>query len=202
MNLRMPPLQIGLLAVLLAAAGCGRAPAVRPVPPNAVVLAFGDSLTAGTGADAGEAYPDALQQLLRRPVINAGQPGELSGAGLARLPRLLDEHHPALVILCHGGNDLLRQMPRAETMRHLEAMLRLLHERDIDVILLGVPAPGLLARPPDFYRDLARRHRVPYDGKTLPRILSDRTLKSDPIHPNAAGYRQLAEAVARLVPPP
>ena len=200
MKTRLHAIGIGLLATLLAAAGCGRAPAVRPLAPDAVILAFGDSLTAGTGAEAGESYPDVLQARLQRTVVNAGRPGELSSDGLARLPRLLEQHRPALVVLCHGGNDFLRQLPRPETERHLAAMIRLLRERDIDVILLGVPAPGLLARPPPLYRDLARRQRVPYDGKILPRILSDPALKSDPIHPNAAGYRQLAEGIARLVP--
>ena len=201
-SFRMHVMGAGLLAALLAATGCGRAPALRPLPPDAVVLAFGDSLTSGTGAEPGETYPDVLQQLIRRRVVNAGRPGELSADGLRRLPRLLDEHQPALVILCHGGNDLLRQRPRAETERHLDAMIQLLRARNIDIILLGVPAPGLRPRPPPFYRDLARRHRIPCDDDILPRILADRALKSDPIHPNAAGYRQLAEAVARRIPPP
>lgn len=199
----MPTLGTGLLAALLAAAGCGRTPpALQPLAPEAVVLAFGDSLTSGSGAEPGEAYPEVLQQLIRRRVVNAGRPGEFSRDGLARLPRLLDEYQPALVILCHGGNDLLRQLPRAETERHLDAMIQLLRARHIGIILLGVPAPGLFARPPPFYRKLAHRHRLPYEGDVLPRILADPALKSDPIHPNAAGYRQLAEAVARLLPAP
>ncbi len=183
-------------------AACSRAPALRPLAPEAVILAFGDSLTAGTGAEPGESYPDILQQILGRPVINAGVPGELSGDGLARLPALVATHRPALVILCHGGNDLLQRRDPQELRRHLERMIQLLHAQEIDVLLIGVPAPGLFLRPAHVYRDLARTYRLPYAGPVLSDILADRSLTSDPAHPNAAGYRKLAAALARRIATP
>ena len=68
-----------------------------------------------------------------------------------------------------------------------------------DVILIGVPRPGLLLRVPSFYRQIADKNGIPCDSKTLARILSSPSLKSDYVHPNAAGYRRLAESVAALI---
>jgi len=189
---------LSLLALL--AAGCReRTPQLQPLAASDTVLAFGDSLTYGTGAGSDESYPARLEQLIRRPVINAGVPGEVTEAGLSRLPALLDRYRPALLILCHGGNDLLRRSGEEQAAENLRAMVRLARERGVEVVLLGVPKPGLSLAPPDFYAGIAREFDLPYDADTLSDILADRSRKSDYIHPNALGYRQLAEAVEALL---
>jgi lysophospholipase L1-like esterase len=187
-----------LLLTLLTTA-CERTPAIRPLPADAVILAFGDSLTFGTGAPEGEAYPDALAGLLGRTVINAGIPGELSAAGLNRLPQLLAEHQPDLVILCHGGNDFLQRLDRARIAANLAAMVELIRANGADVVLVGVPEFGLILKPPTFYREIAERFRVPYEHDIISDLLSDRDVKSDTIHPNAAGYRRMAEAIFQRI---
>jgi lysophospholipase L1-like esterase len=181
-------------------AGCReRPPQLRPLSENAVVLAFGDSLTHGTGAGANESYPFRLEKLIQRPVINAGVPGEVTAEGLVRLPVLLDRYRPSLLILCHGGNDLLQRSGEEQAAENLRAMIRLARERGIDVVLIGVPKPDLSLEPPAFYARIAKEFVLPYDGDTLAGILSDRTRKSDYIHPNALGYQQLADAVHTLL---
>lgn len=188
--------------VLLAAAlaGCGGSTAkLSQLPADAVVLAFGDSLTFGTGAQAETSYPAVLEELIGRKVWSAGVPGEVSAAGLARLPSALDFYQPKLLILCHGGNDFLRKLGDAQAAENLRAMIRLAKERGMDVLLVAVPKPGLFPSPPDFYAEIAKEFRLPLEDAALKTILRDNELKADMAHPNARGYAKLAAAVAALM---
>ncbi|TSA11545.1 MAG: arylesterase [Betaproteobacteria bacterium] len=187
-----------LLAVTLAACG-GSVPKLSKLPADAIVLAFGDSLTFGTGAQPETSYPAVLEKLIGRKVWSAGVPGEVSAAGLARLPSALDYYQPRLLILCHGGNDFLRKLGDAQAAENLRAMIRLAKQKGIDVILVGVPKPGLLPSPPDFYAEIAKEFRLPYEDTALKTILRDSELKSDIAHPNAKGYAKLAESIAALL---
>jgi lysophospholipase L1-like esterase len=172
---------------------------LQSLPADAVVLAFGDSLTAGTGAAVEESYPAVLSRMIGRRVINAGVPGEVTEAGLARLPELLEQEKPALVLLCLGGNDFLRRMDDSKAEQNLRDMVQMIRKRDVGVVLIGVPRLGLGLEVPEWYEKIAKDAGIPYEGAVLKRVLSDRSLKSDPIHPNAAGYRQVADALFVLL---
>ena len=188
-----------LALVLVALGGCGKSPRLQPLAPDAVVLAFGDSLTYGTGADERESYPAQLALLIGRKVARAGVPGEISADGLSRLPEALEEHQPRLLILCHGGNDFLRRLSKQQVAANVRAMIRLARERGIDVVLVGTPEPGLGVSTPEFYAEIAKELRLPYEDGVIGQILRDASLKSDPIHPNAKGYRLIAERLATLL---
>ena len=190
---------VTLLTLLLLLAGCDAKPAIRPLAPGATILAFGDSLTHGNGASSGQSYPALLGELLGVRVVNAGVPGEVSAAGRKRLPGVLEKVQPQLVILIHGGNDFLQRLDVAQTKQNLRAMIEACRQQGADVVLAGVPQIGLFLSPAPFYAELAKEYRLPYLDDTLSDILKDRSLKSDAIHPNAAGYRQLAEALAWLI---
>ena len=183
----------------LVLAGCTPPPELEPLAADAVVLAFGDSLTFGTGAGTGESYPEVLSGLIGRTVVNAGVPGEVSTDGLLRLPALLDREQPALLLLCHGGNDQLQRLDPARLADNLRAMIREARDRNIAVVLIAVPAPGLSLRPLPLYAGIADEFGLAADLETVADTLGDRALKSDYIHPNAAGYRRLALAVADLL---
>lgn len=179
--------------------GCSTIEKLPKLDPDGVILAFGDSLTAGTGAGVDESYPSVLARISGHKVVNAGIPGEISADGLARLPEVLDREKPALLILCHCANDMLRHMDQRQAADNLRAMIRLARERGISVVLVAVPLPDLSLTPPLFYREVAKEFGIPCDSKIFSKILGKRSLKSDYIHPNAAGYRQMAEAVADLL---
>ena len=186
-----------LALVLLAfAAACGEQPKLEPLPADAVVLAFGDSLTYGSGAGETESYPAQLESLIGRRVVRAGVPGEITSQALARLPAALDEHSPRLLLLCIGGNDFLRRTGNAQAEQNVRAMVKLAKSRGVDVMLIGTPEPGLTVTPPAFYAGIAQEFRLLYEAGAIGEVLRDATLKSDPIHPNARGYRVIAERVA------
>jgi lysophospholipase L1-like esterase len=190
---------VTLCIVALLAVACSKPPQLPLLSADAAILAFGDSLTAGTGAGEAESYPAVLANLTGRKVVNAGVPGEVSAEGVRRLPELLERERPALLILCHGGNDLLARQNHQQIADNLRAMLRIAGERGIPVVLVAVPSPDLTLKPPALYEELAKEFRIPFERTALPHILAKGSLKSDHIHPNAAGYRQLAEALSELL---
>lgn len=190
-----------LLIIHLLLTACYEPP--RPLtrlPGDAVILAFGDSLTYGTGASTGHDYPNILAGLTKLEVINGGVPGEISGDGLKRLPALLDEYQPKLLILIHGGNDIIRKIPSDQITDNIKQMIAEAKNRNIEIVLLGVPHFNLFSlNSADFYRNIADTQQVPVDLNTLPDILDDNDLKSDAIHPNDAGYQLMAKNIFKLL---
>jgi acyl-CoA thioesterase I len=190
-------LLLGALALLSA---CGsKVPQLPALAPGDVIVAFGDSLTYGTGAAGDQAYPAVLSQLLGREVIAQGVPGERTDGGLRRLPEVLDEYRPRLLLLCLGGNDMLRKVSASVTEDNLRRMVELARSRGTEVVLIAVPAPSLFGGSADFYSRIAEDLSLPIENEVINSVLRDNALKSDPIHPNAEGYRRIAEAVAALL---
>jgi acyl-CoA thioesterase I len=187
-------LLILLLPLLVA---CERAPG--PLSEGAVILAFGDDITYGIGAGDGEPYPAVLERLVGRQVVNAGLPGEITAEGVKRLPEVLAEVRPSLVILCHGGNDMIQGLDAGQLIANLETMVRLIKEANADVMLVAVPPPAAYYQPAPFYARIAREKEVSIEVLALSNILSRKELRSEGIHPNAKGYAALAEAISKRV---
>jgi acyl-CoA thioesterase I len=185
------------VALLLAA--CGRAPTLPKLTQQDVIVAFGDSLTHGTGASHDTAYPAVLASLTGRTVINAGVPGDTTASGLQRLPEVLAEYHPRLVLLCLGGNDMLRRQPAAGTESNLRLLVQTIRASGASVVLIGVPEPKLFGGAPDFYARVAKDMQLPLEDDVFNDVLKDNRLKADPIHANAAGYRVVAERLAEFL---
>ncbi|MBF0199369.1 MAG: arylesterase [Planctomycetes bacterium] len=172
---------------------------IRPLQPGAKILAFGDSLTYGKGASQGKSYPQQLGALLNRPVLSSGVSGEVSSKGLLRLENVLNDNQIDLLLLCHGGNDILQRRSEEQLKENLISMVEMAREYDFDVILISVPRYGVVFSDHPVYSEVSEQLKVPLLSDTVSRILRDNTLKSDKIHPNDEGYLCLAEDMADFI---
>ena len=189
----------GLLLVTLA--GCGRdKKTAQPVPPGSTVLALGDSLTFGTGASAETSYPTVLAGLTGWNVVNAGVPGDTSAQALARLPALLAEHQPKLVIVSIGGNDFLRKLPESDTRAHVHAICKQSLDAGAQVLLVAVPratVAAALGQMTDhaLYAEVSKDLKIPLQREAWGEVLAQPDLRADAVHANARGYAQFARSV-------
>ncbi len=186
-------------------------PAARAAAP--VILVFGDSISAGYGLQhVDQGWVALLQARLRQEgygdeVVNASVSGETTAGGLARLPRALELHHPAIVILELGGNDGLRALPLDAMRSNLEKMIGLAQAAGARVVLLGMRIPPNYG--PEYtqhfaqvYAQLAQRMKLPFVPFFLDRVALDpQRMQADGIHPSAAGQPALIDAVWPVVKP-
>lgn len=192
---------VGLLAAGSLLAGCRKQPKQLPVAPGSRVLAFGDSVTYGTGAGPGEDWPTLLAQRTGWQIINAGIPGDTAEAAKARLPAALGEHAPALVIIELGGNDFLRRRSDKAVKEDLRQMIAMVRRAGAQAVLVAVPEFSLLGvvarRPSDspIYRELGQEEQVPVIEDVFSDILGRPELCADQIHPNAQGYQVMATGI-------
>ena len=186
------------LAILFIAAllqACSEPPSINFVPHDGAIVAFGDSLTVGVGASEDTNYPAILSEISYRRVVNAGVSGEVTEDGLVRLPAVLEEENPNLVILLEGGNDILRNKNQKQTKDNLASMITLIQSKGADVVLIGVPEKKLFSDVAPFYEELADEYNLVFIDEVLSELLKDNEYKSDPIHLNEIGYRKLAETI-------
>ena len=192
-----------LAALGLAALAVGSAPAASAA--DLTLLAFGDSLVHGYGLGAGDTFPEQLEAALRQEghavqVINGGNSGDTSAAGLARLDWALADA-PDLVLVELGANDGLRGLDPTATEANLDAILGKLTERDITVLLAGMLAPrNLGAEYAEQFDSLYPRLAAAHDVALYPFFLDGVALEPDlnqpdGIHPNAAGVAVIVERI-------
>lgn len=188
-----------------------RAPHPSPPDDRPVIVAFGDSLTAGFGADPGKSYPDFLQQELDRRgyryrVVNAGISGETTTDALARLGTVT-ALKPAVVIVEFGGNDGLRGLPVSTTTANLDQIVLGLQQSGVRILLAGMTLPPNYG--PDYIRDfqriyssLAAKHKVALIPFLLAGVAgTTRYMQQDGLHPTAEGNRLVAATVIQYLEP-
>lgn len=191
---------LGAGALLLTACGRKSARTHAKIPEGSTVLALGDSLTFGYGANPDESYPAQLQKLTGWNVVNGGVSGDTSAQALSRLPALL-ARKPKLVIIGIGGNDFLRKVPEEQTRANIAKIIETVQKENIPAVLVGVPHItlgalfGHLSDHP-LYEDLSEAYGIPLFGGAWAEILGDNNLKSDQIHANGKGYRRFAEKLS------
>jgi len=189
----------------------GAAPPSTHLDTNPVIVAFGDSLSAGYGAEPGKSFPDFLQKDLEAAglhwhVVNAGVSGNTTTDGLDRINEVL-RHKPRITIVEFGGNDGLRGLPLETTRANLEQIIEKLEAAGSKVLLAGMTLPpnyggDYITRFGQIYVDLAKKENVP----RIPFLLSDVALRpglmqQDGIHPTAEGNELVAKTVLRYLKP-
>jgi acyl-CoA thioesterase-1 len=175
-------------------------------PAQRTVVVLGDSLSAGYGIKIQEGWVNLLAQRLASEgygyrVVNASVSGETTQGGLARLPRALETHKPAIVIVELGGNDGLRGLPLAASRANLDRIIELSSAAKARVVLVGMVIPpnygpryGQEFR--DMFADLAARHQLAFAPFLLDKVaLNSKLMQADGIHANAAGQPQMLENV-------
>ena len=189
-------------ASVAAVTACGKKVVTgRKLSAGATVLALGDSITSGVGATAETSYPTVLAALTGWKVINAGVSGDTSAQALTRLPPLLQEHQPSLVLVSIGGNDFLRRMPEAETRSNVQQICERSLAAGAQVLLVAVPAfsatAAITGKLSDhaMFEEIAQALKLPLHANGWSTVLSNPELKSDQIHANAKGYDQFARSL-------
>ena len=187
-------------------------PVAAPSPARGpLIVALGDSLTAGRGLDADQAYPALLERELRAEdrdvtVVNAGVSGDTTAAGLRRAEWAL-AGDVRVVIVALGGNDGLRGLPVDQMKRNLDEIVSLATSRGIAVLLVGMEAPPnfgatYTAQFREVFHELAREHDVTFMPFLLDGVAGDPALnQADGIHPTAAGTAIVAEHVRAALEP-
>ncbi len=191
-------MKVWLIGIALLLSACG-SDDLQPLSADDVIVAFGDSLTAGKGVAKPQSYPAVLSELTGFRVVNSGVSGETTEEGLQRLPEVLDQENPSLLILFEGGNDILQSLDLNKTKANLDAMIKLAKERGIQIALVGVPRKQLFSNTAAFYGELAEEYSLPLQSEIVASLLRKPAMKSDGVHFNANGYRALAEAIATLL---
>ncbi len=163
------------------------------------VVAFGDSLTAGYGASAGESYPDVLAQLIDRPVVNLGLSGDTAANAPTRLTSVLRER-PYMVLIEFGANDFMR---RQSTQQAVSAVARIVDEVQAAgaiAVIVDTGGPGM-SEYTKAYKKLSKEKGALFVPGILKGIFFHKKYKSDQVHPNAEGYAKIAHKVHKVIQP-
>lgn len=170
-----------------------------------VILVMGDSLSAAYNLPASAGWVSLLEERLKNQtnwqVVNASISGETTSGGLTRLPRLLRQHQPDLVLLELGANDGLRGLPPKLISNNLEKMLTLSQESGAKVMLIGILLPpnygsAYLAQFEQTYPNLAKKHQLPLVPFLLEGVADKPSLmQADGLHPTAEAQPIILETV-------
>ncbi len=204
----VPVKRLALIVLLLVAAFVAfkfwRSPSEHWVnfPPTASGpwVCFGDSLTEGFGASAGNDYPSMLSQAIGITITNLGRSGDTTASGLARVEDAT-ALKPRVVLLCLGGNDALNGVPMGETIRNLGTIIDHFHREGSFVVLIGIRSASLRDRNEEHFARLAAEKRVYYIPDILRGVAFKPIYMADAIHPNDEGYRQIVNRFEKLLRP-
>jgi acyl-CoA thioesterase I len=193
-------LKLLLVICLVVICGCAQPEVCNLDNKGENIVCFGDSITFGYGASAGEDYPTALGKCVKLPVINSGVDGDTTFEALERLQQDVLNKNPRLVIVEFCGNDFLRRVPRKNTVENLGIIIDRIQATGAAVALVDISAGGVFL---DEYRKdfkkLAIQKKAIFIPSILYRIITSPGMKSDFFHPNARGYQLIAKRVYQVI---
>ena len=164
------------------------------------IVAFGDSLTAGYGAGGEQnSYPAVLAQLSGKTVINLGLSGDTAVAAPSRLSQVLEEN-PDMVLIEFGGNDRIRGLRVGDAARAISQIVDAVQAAGAVAVIVDTGGPQMEAYT-RAYKKIAKEKHVLFVPGIMKGIFNKRELKSDMIHPNAAGYNLIAQRVYKAIKP-
>ncbi|MDP2905130.1 MAG: GDSL-type esterase/lipase family protein [Candidatus Omnitrophota bacterium] len=183
------------------AAGCAKREVKNIDSKGKNIICFGDSITFGYGVKPGEDYPTNLAELVSYPVINAGIDGDSSPEALQRLEADILQRHPLLVIIEFGGNDFLRKIPLDVTAGNIRKMVRRIQERGGMAAIADISAGLFMREYRQALHKVAREEGAIFIPSILSGIVTNPSMKSDFLHPNAQGYTIVARRIWRFIDP-
>jgi acyl-CoA thioesterase I len=165
------------------------------------IICFGDSITFGYGVNQGEDYPAILSKMLGSPVINKGIDGDTTTEALGRFKSDVLDRNPMLVIIEFCGNDFLKQIPKETTLGNIKRMAESAQAKGAMVAIVDISAGLFFADYKALYQALAQETDSIFIPSVLGGIITNPSMKSDFLHPNATGYKIVAQRVYRAIIP-
>lgn len=194
-------LWLSLFILTIFDSGCTKSNIANLESRGKNIICFGDSITKGKGVEPDESYPAALAKMTNFPVINSGINGDISAEGLKRIDSDVLDNEPLLVVIEFGGNDYLNKIHLAETIKNVEAMIRIIQGKGAMVALVDISNVLFMEEYRQEFKRLSNKYRAIFIPRILEDIVSNESLKSDAIHPNAKGYKIVAYRIYRGIIP-
>ena len=191
---------VGLIA-FIGLTGCAKREIANLGSKGTNIICFGDSITFGYGVNPGEDYPTALGKMVAVSVINCGIDGDTTVEALQRLDEDALQRDPLLVIIEFAGNDFLRKIPKETTINNVKEMIGRIQARKAMVAIVDISAGMFMAEYRGALKKLAAEENVIFVPSVLSGIITNPGMKSDFMHPNAAGYKIVAERIYRMIKP-
>ncbi len=165
------------------------------------IICFGDSLTFGYGANPGEDYPAALAKIIGLPVINAGQDADTTYEALKRIESDVLNKDPRLVIIEFCGNDFLKKIPLEVTVENIKKMAQAVQAKGAMTAIVDISAGMFLGEYRSGFKKLSTQTGSIFISGVLNGIITNPSMKSDFLHPNAKGYRIISQRIHRTIAP-
>lgn len=166
---------------------------------NHLIVFFGDSITAGKGAEPGEDFPSLIGKTLNVPIVNAGVSGNTTHDALLRINEDVISKNPSIVVVELGGNDLLEHVDVEVSRRNFDLILSKIKQTGAKIVILDVKFFVFQKRYETDWASLAKKYNAIFVPDILEGVITDPSLKFDDIHPNAKGYQKIAEKLTPII---